>query len=442
MLSYDEIYRIVSQYEYGQYFGRSDIQLAIGKDEFRKKLLAAKKDADEVESRTIDKCETILNQSRRTFPNSGLLVEEIPENPILDSLARTGVSYALKTFKTQDELISFLDNYDEFIFHWRISRPTIEDTAPQLSQEVCENLKEQCIALPKEQKQALIVYKSRLFRNMNYLWANYPNITEQDYKNLCLQIKNNDTADDFAQEFNDNYMFFSLAFQNPKNIDFFEKCGLYDPKKKENKFPNKNNFLKFILKSMQNMESIDSIRTTEPISLYRGIYGTGFLNTISKSMMISTSSNIRTAIDFADQRTGTAYVNRLTGSKSVCKITLHKQTPIIPLFFSVKSRTRKKDCGEVSIPIEYSQLKPEDIEIFIEENENVQNEVVINQSKVNIPEEPQNKDIFIPQLAATSEIAFDHYRPGIAFTEKSAYGYYEYNIGPRERTVTGPVPKD
>ena len=126
---------------------------------------------------------------------------------------------------------------------------------------------------------------------------------------------------------------------------------------------------------MNEIENIDQIRAPEDLMLYRGIYGTSQLSSISNSAVASCTPVFTTAADFAMCYIAGSYRE---GSNSVLCMNVEKGTPIIPLFFSIKTTIKDID-PEIMMyqQPDIDKINSEDILIEIKNSGDIQQEILL-----------------------------------------------------------------
>ena len=380
-LTSKEIIEVLSNPKYQKLLW--EIQIAIGEQELLESI-SQKFNCD---------VKLITENNFSVSQHSGIWVKTTT-NPILEETS-DGEIAEFKAFRSKEEMIAFLDNLLEFKYSsLNLSRSQLKETTK-------ENLKQQFKTLTDAQRESLIVYKSRMFQIMNVLWKIYKT-ADKCALDFVYSILNTDYTDSFANISNENIMsrksqehfklviqdifaFFKKAKCNPKNDAFFSKIRHIN-------FDNEKEFIKSLVGAMKTMESIDQITAPEDLKLFRGVYGKASLSKVSSSIMASCTPDLKIAIDFARDRSGmwSSY-----GDNSLITLNIAEGTPIIPMFFSVKT-TIKGIGGDYDscCEIKYDELDDDAIEIYIEKNGEIQDEIIINTQLCKIPnldEWPEDK---------------------------------------------------
>ena len=310
----------------------------------------------------------------------------------------------------------------------------------QLPSEVSDDLKKQQEKLTTEQKASLVVYKSRMFQVMNFLWQQFGSANSLDFAEIqeflqkdCSALKDSynwwlsdaekqemKKASYFQSLIKDQLKFFKKALKNPENQAFFESMPNMD-------FSNDEKFVGSIIEYMKVMESIDCITMPSDVKLYRGVYGSGNLDKISTSIMASTTPDLSSALGFAlNYSNGTTGV----GSKALIGLDVQAGTPIIPLMFSVKTSISGITAEEVECGgIDYDALGDTDIKLeVVTDVPNIQSEIVINTTRCSIP---SPKDACVDSMQVMQErvemydVPFKTERFADAFSLKSVLRTFE-----------------
>ena len=328
------------------------------------------------------------NNDSEASKHSGLMVDNMDISDEMYYLTRYSIREFFLKFKTKEELIAFAKRYEKR----PLRRYDTHDHEP-LKEETKNNLKEQFSSLSSNQVGALIMYKSRMFQIMNTLWEKYQNSTScnsaeikevitTDYSKKPIfdsyyvdkstpkakkQIAERNKQVGFQKLVKDQYKFFKKASQNPKNQKFFSMISL--------DLTNELTFVKSIIYAMNEIENIDQIRAPEDLKLYRGIYGTSQLSSISNSAVASCTPVFTTAADFAMCYVAGSYRE---GSNSVLCLNVEKGTPIIPLFFSIKTTIKGID-PEIMMyqQPDFDKINSEDILIELKNSGDIQQEILL-----------------------------------------------------------------